>query len=187
MIPYMGLDVRKLVFGGLQTTKAQTSLCGYPRRLISAFLFAFWNVLYLNLYWWNFNFLASLCSWGDWFECRLVGNPQDRFGPFNYEIQHRNHMGISKVIHLSRDRAKLYIRPTTIIRTIASEKEPYHIKISKAVTLTTPLHEDGAKTTFVHHSEILMKSLSEWTWQVRMSTIKSVTLRWPWPQGHTPG
>ena len=70
-------------------------------------------------------------------------------------------MGISKVIHLSRDRAKLYIRPTTIIRTIASEKEPYHIKISKAVTLTTPLHEDGAKTTFVHHSEILMKSLRE--------------------------
>ena len=31
---YMGLNVRKPVFGGLQTTKAKTSLC----RLISAFV-----------------------------------------------------------------------------------------------------------------------------------------------------
>ena len=28
---------------------------------------------------WNFNFLASLCSWGDWFETRFVRNPEDRF------------------------------------------------------------------------------------------------------------
>ena len=27
----------------------------------------------------NFNILASLCSWGDWFEPRFVGNPKDRF------------------------------------------------------------------------------------------------------------
>ena len=27
----------------------------------------------------NFNFLASLCSWYDWFESRFVGNPEDRF------------------------------------------------------------------------------------------------------------
>ena len=27
----------------------------------------------------NFNFLASLKSRGDWFENRLVGNPEDRF------------------------------------------------------------------------------------------------------------
>ena len=27
----------------------------------------------------NFNFLASLCSWGDWFETGFVGNPEDRF------------------------------------------------------------------------------------------------------------
>ena len=26
-----------------------------------------------------FIFLASLCSWGDWFETRFVGNPEDRF------------------------------------------------------------------------------------------------------------
>ena len=25
------------------------------------------------------NFLASLCSLGDWFETRFVGNPEDRF------------------------------------------------------------------------------------------------------------
>ena len=27
----------------------------------------------------NFNFLASFCSWGDWFEIRFVWNPEDRF------------------------------------------------------------------------------------------------------------
>ena len=27
----------------------------------------------------NFNSLASLCSLGDWFETRSVGNPEDRF------------------------------------------------------------------------------------------------------------
>ena len=28
---------------------------------------------------WKFNFLASLCSWEDWFESRFEGNPEDRF------------------------------------------------------------------------------------------------------------
>ena len=27
----------------------------------------------------NFNFLASLCSYGDGFESHFVGNPEDRF------------------------------------------------------------------------------------------------------------
>ena len=27
----------------------------------------------------NFNILASLCSWGDWFESRFHGNPENRF------------------------------------------------------------------------------------------------------------
>ena len=27
----------------------------------------------------NFDFLASLCSWWDWFESRFVGNPEDQF------------------------------------------------------------------------------------------------------------
>ena len=30
-------------------------------------------------YRWNFNFLASLCSWEEWFETRFVGSPKDRF------------------------------------------------------------------------------------------------------------
>ena len=46
--PYMGLDMRKPVFRGLRTTKAQTSL--RIRTVLSApFLFAFWKVLYLSL------------------------------------------------------------------------------------------------------------------------------------------
>ena len=58
---YMGLDTRKLVFGGLQTTKAQTSLhirAVKPQPL----LFAYLKVSYLGCYELNFKFLASLCS-----------------------------------------------------------------------------------------------------------------------------
>ena len=33
----------------------------------------------LTCYRWNLNVLASLCSWGDLFETRFVGNPEDRF------------------------------------------------------------------------------------------------------------
>ena len=51
----MGLDARKLVFGGLLTTKALISLCGcagWPAPL----LFAFWKVPYLSLPQANFRF-----------------------------------------------------------------------------------------------------------------------------------
>ena len=61
---YIGFDVRNPVFGDLRKTKAQTSL-----RIRTD-----WSATLLN-----FNFLASLCSWGDWFESPFVGNPEDRF------------------------------------------------------------------------------------------------------------
>ena len=38
-----------------------------------------WKYHMLTCYRWNFNFLASLCSWGDWFETGFVGNPEYRF------------------------------------------------------------------------------------------------------------
>ena len=74
----MGLDARKPVFGGLWTTKAQTSL-----RIRAAWsvplLFANWKVSYLDLLQAKFQFLDSFCSWGDWFESHFVGNPKYRF------------------------------------------------------------------------------------------------------------
>ena len=33
----------------------------------------------INLLRWNFNYLASLLSKGDWFESHFVGNPEGRF------------------------------------------------------------------------------------------------------------
>ena len=42
-------------------------------------LFTYWNVSYLNLLQRNFNFLASLWSWGEWLESRFVGDPKDSF------------------------------------------------------------------------------------------------------------
>ena len=41
----------------------------------------------LTCYEWNFNFLASLCSWVYWFETDFVGNPQDRFSRKETHIQ----------------------------------------------------------------------------------------------------
>ena len=54
----------------------------HPRSLISAFVIHFLENFICklaNCYWWNFNFLDCLCSWGDWFESRFDGNPEDRF------------------------------------------------------------------------------------------------------------
>ena len=44
----MGLDARKPVFGGLQTTKSQTSLRIHTVRS-APLLFVYWKVLYLDL------------------------------------------------------------------------------------------------------------------------------------------
>ena len=74
----MGLVARKPVFRCLRTTKTQTSL-RIPVVWSAPLLFAFWKAPYLSLLKTKFNFLDSLCSWGDWFESRFVGNPEDRF------------------------------------------------------------------------------------------------------------
>ena len=34
----------------------------------------------------NFNILTCLCSWADWFEPYLVGNPEDKFSPVQPQI-----------------------------------------------------------------------------------------------------
>ena len=52
-----------------------TDQTAHPRRLISAFIIRFFGkFVILTCYKRNFNFLASLCSWGDWFDSRFVGN-----------------------------------------------------------------------------------------------------------------
>ena len=68
---YLGLHARKPVFGGLQTTKGQTSL-RICTDWSAPFSFTFLEVSYLNMLQAQFQFfLASLCSWGDWFYCRF--------------------------------------------------------------------------------------------------------------------
>ena len=47
----------------------------HPRSLICAFVIR----LLENCSKRNFTILASLCSWGDWFESCFIGNPEDRF------------------------------------------------------------------------------------------------------------
>ena len=55
-----------------------TGCANSPRSLISAFVIRLWYHI-LTRYERNFNFLASLCSWGDWFKSDFVGNPEDKF------------------------------------------------------------------------------------------------------------
>ena len=52
----------------------------HPASLISAFVICFLKSIIRNLFnRLNFNFLASLCSCGDWYESPFFGNPEDRF------------------------------------------------------------------------------------------------------------
>ena len=52
----------------------------HPRSLISAFVVRYLESIICKLCCrWNINSLSSLCSWGDWFETRFDGNPEDRF------------------------------------------------------------------------------------------------------------
>ena len=109
---YMVLDARKPVFGGLRTIQEQTSLC--MRADWSApLLFAFWKVSYLNLLQAKFQFLASLCSWGDWFEISFVGNLRQPFlrqGPYVYSTQHKLYKVCTKISNVCSQ----YITPFTL-------------------------------------------------------------------------
>ena len=75
----MGLVARKPVFGGLRTTKAQTSL--RIRAVWSApLLFAlFWKHHIQAYYKRNLKYQASLCSWGEWLSLALSQTLEDRF------------------------------------------------------------------------------------------------------------
>ena len=53
----------------------------------ASLLFAFRKVLNVNLLQMTFNFLASLCSRGDWFETRFGGNQNDRFSRDEAQLQ----------------------------------------------------------------------------------------------------
>ena len=97
----MGLDATNPVFGGLRTTKAQTRL-PFCADWSAPLLFTYWKVSYLNLLQANFNFLASLCSWGDWFESRFVWNPEDMFCRDKAHMSHDIKMSVNQVkTHIS--------------------------------------------------------------------------------------
>ena len=69
----LGLNVRKPVFGGLRTTKEQTSLCIHAVLLVPLF-FAYWKVSYLDL-------LRAK------FQISTLGNPKHRFCRVEAKIQ----------------------------------------------------------------------------------------------------
>ena len=96
-------------FGGVRTTKAQTSLHIWKYRITSC-------------YERNFNYLTSLCSWADWFQSNFVGNPEDRVSrvpAHTYEPVHEiwiygiwNSEGLCKIAHphsLANTFAKTYL------------------------------------------------------------------------------
>ena len=68
---HMGFNTWKPVFG----------VCKQSRRRLSQLLcyLPFGQYHILTCYKRNFNFLASLCSWGDWFESHFVRTPKTDF------------------------------------------------------------------------------------------------------------
>ena len=64
--------------GGGVANNTGTNQPAHARSLISTFVIRFLESIICMLQV-NFNFVANLCSGGDWFETRFVGNPEDRF------------------------------------------------------------------------------------------------------------
>ena len=81
----MDLDARKPVFGGLWTTKSQTSL----------HIHTVWSAPLLFTLCYRWNLLAGVRSWADWFESRFFGNPKDRFCRDKAHIW-RHHLPLEK-------------------------------------------------------------------------------------------
>ena len=78
----MGLDARKPVFGDLRPPKAQPTPA-HPCSLINTFVIHLLERFISKLATGEISiFLASLCSWRDWFESRFVGNPKTGFVTF---------------------------------------------------------------------------------------------------------
>ena len=75
--PYW-LDARKPVFGGLRTTKAQTSL--RIRADWSAPFYSLFGIYHIEeCFKRNINVVASLCSFVNWLKFTFHWNPEDRF------------------------------------------------------------------------------------------------------------
>ena len=75
---YIGLDARKPVFGVCeQKRRSPTCASAHTDQRLCCSLFGKDNIY--TCYERIFNFLASLCSLGDWFESCIVGNPEDTF------------------------------------------------------------------------------------------------------------
>ena len=76
-------NIRALARENLSLEFANTKGADQPAhtcRLICTYDICFSESIISKLcYKWNFNFLASLCSWGDWFESPFVRNPEDMF------------------------------------------------------------------------------------------------------------
>ena len=75
----MGLNARKPQCLWVFANNKGTNQPVHPRSLISAFVIQLLQIILSKLALRNFIILASLCSWGDWFESRFVGNLKDRF------------------------------------------------------------------------------------------------------------
>ena len=81
-------------------------------------------------YRWNFNFLASHCSWGDWFETHFVGYPEDRFCRNEAHLSRYYFYGYSSKRRLTRSETKQEARHGQNL----SPFEPWHV-ISNNVAL----------------------------------------------------
>ena len=76
---FMGLEARKPVFGGFGNNKG-ADRPGQMHNLISAFVIRLLESIISRLAKSeNFNFLASLCSKGEWFESSLSETPKTGF------------------------------------------------------------------------------------------------------------
>ena len=120
---YMGLVATKLVFWGLWTTQAQTSL--RIRAVWSApLLFAFWKILYVNLLLVKFQFsrLSLLLRRLVWIS--LDENPEDRFSLEEAHV---------KVKFWSNAEFQIWTRLPTYWQDLGIEGSAWHVSVSWSV------------------------------------------------------
>ena len=112
-------------------------------------------------YRWNFNILASLCSWGDWFETRFVGNPENRFCRVEAHIIQRQRKCCINVLKVIINSFPPSVFCWLLLKTVWTKIRPE--KIMSLIWNQTVPQPDGIPERFFFQS---------WFWKIICRRVK---------------
>ena len=146
-----GLWWEKTCLLGLRTTKAQSSL-----RICTAFVIhVLESIIIQTCYMRNFNFLASLCTWGDWFESRFVGAPKTGFIAMRPVWARSSDFGTCPIcakVSFNPLLHRLFLDHFLFLDNIEKIQEKIKKNLSKVLNTSENITENGA---FAHFEQML--------------------------------